>query len=787
MKHLLLTILAALFTMTAMAQNDGSTCEQAIYVDSTLVQEVEANTTYWFTANTDDLPLKVYFYPDQDTEIAPEVYVDFTCEPGVYNDEKLREIIDMALSLGLYFPLGTPFDTIDVDGKKAYTMSYERDLLEVLVALGIDYSLPVYVTFIPPVAGTVQMNNIKTTTLCTDIHQRVEMKDTIYLQANRPGLVYFPVTEWKDNKISFTWTGSTPIRAYLETDCEFDTLTSEYTYKFANQVNGFYTQQIIENDIDNYIRDAEDGNIYAYFMTPEDGQVYVSDYADHGAITLNNCISNLKSSSIDFPTAESGIALGEKVTKSSRSYRFEANTIQNQNIRLKWKATENKLAVAYFANFCGFELKASDPDVLDTVHFVYNEEEDMMIANIPFERVNKIAKQNTDGWLFMQIYRQEAGTFWWDTYEIVEPDCDSKSVLLQPNDSVYMPANYYNTSYKMPIDAWKEHAHSFTWRGSRKAYVFIADTCSFPLAPYNVHVGKYMEINPNETVELDEDYMAYLVEDFADDKNNLYLRLRSDAEGYLVTHQIEKIVIDTIETTVSACESYEWNGTTYTESGTYEHHSQDTQGKQTHEILHLTINHSVTVEIDQTTCDSLVWHGVKYTESGTYTYLTQTQQGCDSTEILHLTINYSDTTKYSAEVCDYFVWKDVKYTTSGIYTHRSQTAQGCDHIELLQLTINYGDTVELAPVTATDSYIWHDIEYTESGTYTYLTKTDQGCDSLEILQLTINSSAGFENTIVAEGENAKLVMINQSLYIQVQGTKSTEYYDLTGRKVEIME
>ena len=785
MKHVLFTIFAALFAMTAMAQNDGSTCEQAIYVDSLMMQSIEANTTYWFTANTDDLPLTVYFFPDEEPEVAPEIYIDFTCEPGVYEDQNIRDIVDLAIDMGIYFPLGMPFDTIEVDGATAYRVSYERDLLELLVMLGIDYSVPVYVSFRSPVSGSAQVSNIKTVTLCTDLHQRVEMRDTIYLQANKPGLVYFPVTEWKDKKMSFTWTGSTPIRAYLETDCDFDTLTSEYTYKFANQLNGFYTQQVIENDIDNYIRDAEDGNMYVLFVAPEDGKVYVGDYVDHGSVTIDNCITNRKSTLIDFPTTETGLAMA--ATIPSKSYRIEANKIQDKNIRLKWKTTENKLAVAYFANFCGFELKASDPDVLDTVHFVYNEVEQAMIADIPRERINKIAEQNTDGWLFMQIYRQEAGSFWWDTYEVVYPDCDSKSLLLQPNDSVYMPANYYNTSYKMLIDAWKEHAHTFTWRGSRKAYVFIADTCSFPLAPYNVHVGKYMEINPNETVELDEDYMAYLVEDFADDNNNLYLRLRSDAEGYLVTHQIEKIVIDTIETTVNACESYEWKGTTYTESGTYEYHSQDTHGKQTHEILHLTINHSVTVEIDQTACDSLIWHDKKYTESGTYSYLTQTQQGCDSTEILHLTINYSDTTKYSTEVCDYFVWKDVKYTTSGIYTYRSQTAQGCDHIELLQLTVNYGDTVELAPVTATDSYIWHDIEYTESGTYTYLTKTDQGCDSLEILQLTINTSAGVENAIVAEGENAKLVMINQSLYILVQGTKATEYYDLTGRKVEIMD
>lgn len=537
MKHLLFSILAVLVTMTAMAQNDGSSCEKAIYVDSTLVQEVEANTTYWFTANTEDLPLTVYFFPEEEKEVEPQVYVDFTCEPGVYNDEKLREIIDMALSLGLYFPLGAPFDTIDVDGKKAYTMSYERDLLEVLVALGIDYSLPVYVTFIPPVAGTVQMDNIKTTTLCTDIHQRVEMQDTLYLQANKPGLFYFPVEEWKDNKISFTWTGSTPIRAYLETDCEFDTLTSEYTYKFTNQQNGLFTQQIVESDINNYIRDTKDGNIYAYFMTPEDGQVYVNDYADHGAITLNNCISNLKSSSIDFPTAESGIALGEKVTKSSRSYRFEANTIQNKNVRLKWKTTENKLAIAYFANFCGFELKAADPDVIDTVHFVFNEEEQAMIADIPRERVNNIVKQNTEGWLFMQIYRQEAGTFSWDEYEVVYPDCDSKSILLQPTDSVEMPADYYNTSYKLVAKDWIGYRHTFTWKSTHQAYIFIADSCSFPLAPYNVHVGKYMVVNPNDSVSMSVDDIEMLNKEFTDEYGNLYLRLRSTAPGELVVRQ----------------------------------------------------------------------------------------------------------------------------------------------------------------------------------------------------------------------------------------------------------
>ncbi len=534
MKKILLTAFAAIFTLAAMAQNDGTACENAIYVDSTLVQKVEANQDYWFTANTEDLPLTVYFFPDAQSEDLPAVYVDFTCQPGVYEDENVKAIVDLAASLDLYFPLGTVCGEVEIDGEKAYMMAYERDLLELLVMLGIDYSIPVYVSFRSPVSGTVQMTNVKTATLCTDIHQRVEMRDTLYLQANKEGLFYFPVNEWKDKKMSFSWTGSTPIRAYLETDCEFDTITSDYTYDFASDVDGFYTQQVSENGIANYIRDAKDGNMYVLFMAPEDGQVYVSDYVDHGAVTINSCIKNLKSTAIEFPAAD--MALDAKIP--TKAYRIEANQLQNKNIRMQWATTENQLAVAYFANFCGFDLKASDPDVLDTINFVFNEEAQVMYADIPRERMNRIAEQNTDGWLFMQIYRQEAGTFSWDTYEVVYPDCDSKSLLMNPNDSVSMPANNYNTSYKLIASEWSEHAHTFTWQGTRKAYVFIADSCSFPLAPYNVHVGKYMELNPNQTQEISKDEMAKLAADYADEFGNLYLRLRSDAEGVLVTKQV---------------------------------------------------------------------------------------------------------------------------------------------------------------------------------------------------------------------------------------------------------
>ena len=540
MKQLLFSLLAVLCTMTAVAQSQGNSnlCDKAIYVDSTLVQPIEVNELYLFTGNTEDLPISVYFIPDEVPTNEPFIYVDLTCEIGVYKDDKIKELIEFAAGLDVYFPLAMPLNKMEQDGKTIYYVSYDRGLIDLLAALGIDYSVPVYVLFESEVTGTIQVNNIKTITSCTDLSVRgVNLQDTIHLQANKEALYYFPVSEWKGENMSFTWTGSTALTAYLEKDCAFeDRNASRYIYDFSGtNTLGQYVQNVPAIDIQNYISYSEDGNLYVLFTPTEDGDVYVKNYVDHGAVTINTCTKNAKSTAIDFPILDAGLAMEASIP--SKSYRIESDKLKNKDVRLTWKASENKTAVAYFANFCGFELKASDPDVVDTIHFAYNEELQAMIADIPRERINKIAEQNTDGWLFMQIYRQEAGTFSWDEYEVVYPDCDSKSILLQPNDSVEMPADYYNTSYKLVAKDWIGYRHTFTWKSTRQAYIFIADSCSFPLAPYNVHVGKYMVVNPNDSVSMSVDDIEMLNKDFTDEYGNLYLRLRSTAPGELVVRQ----------------------------------------------------------------------------------------------------------------------------------------------------------------------------------------------------------------------------------------------------------
>jgi hypothetical protein len=159
MKQIFLLVSLAI-SLVAFAQNDGASCENAIYVDSTFSQVVEPGRTYWYVANTEDLPVMVYFFPDEISEKEPEVYVDFTCTPGVYDDPNIIKMVEDVAGMDMHFPAAADFKVVDVDGKMAYCMSYSRELLDILAGYGINYSVPVYVSFksaVPDASNKVQV------------------------------------------------------------------------------------------------------------------------------------------------------------------------------------------------------------------------------------------------------------------------------------------------------------------------------------------------------------------------------------------------------------------------------------------------------------------------------------------------------------------------------------------------------------------------------------------------------------------------------------------------------
>jgi len=134
-------------------------------------------------------------------------------------------------------------------------------------------------------------------------------------------------------------------------------------------------------------------------------------------------------------------------------------------------------------------------------------------------------------------------------------------------------------------------------------------------------------------------------------------------------------------TTVTACDSYTWFGTTYTESGTYTHTVKDGQtpppGQLKFAICHRNPDGSTqTLYVDLLSLFLHLFHGDKLgscTPTVKYT--------------LNLTINHSSTSYTEEKACNSFEWNGEVYTQSGVYTYVTQNAAGCDSTATLNLTI----------------------------------------------------------------------------------------------------
>ena len=200
--------------------------------------------------------------------------------------------------------------------------------------------------------------------------------------------------------------------------------------------------------------------------------------------------------------------------------------------------------------------------------------------------------------------------------------------------------------------------------------------------------------------------------------------------------------------TVVACDSYDWYGTTYMQSGDYTHTLTNTAGCDSIVTLHLTVNHTTSGAVTAVACDSYDWYGTTYTQSGDYTRALTNANGCDSIVTLHLTVNHTTYGDITVVACDSYDWYGTTYTQSGDYTHTLTNTAGCDSIVTLHLTVNHSTTGTVTAV-ACDSYDWYGTTYTQSGDYTHTLTNAAGCDSIVTLHLTVNHSTASGITAVA--------------------------------------
>ena len=202
---------------------------------------------------------------------------------------------------------------------------------------------------------------------------------------------------------------------------------------------------------------------------------------------------------------------------------------------------------------------------------------------------------------------------------------------------------------------------------------------------------------------------------------------------------------------ITACDSYTWNGETYTESGDYVYTTTATNGCDSIVTLHLTINNSEIGETKYVTIchgETYTWNGQTYSTEGEYSITLSNTLGCDSVATLHLTIMPEATTTTETVVIGSdelpYTWRGNTYSATGRYIDIEQYATiACDSvIHVLDLTVLATSNYDEQSVTICETeapYLWYGESYTATGKYTYTEKyAGTDIDSIQhILTLTI--------------------------------------------------
>ena len=186
---------------------------------------------------------------------------------------------------------------------------------------------------------------------------------------------------------------------------------------------------------------------------------------------------------------------------------------------------------------------------------------------------------------------------------------------------------------------------------------------------------------------------------------------------------------------VTACEAYQWYGTTYTESGTYGHPTTNEFGCARLERLQVTINHDSESEFWVTSCEPYEWFGTTYTHPGDYEHHIPNTAGCDSLMVLHLELGDDYVMDETVTACDSYTWHGTTYTAGGDFDIEVENPDGCDSIFKLHLTLGHTTEREFDTL-ACEPFQWHGQYCDENGgTYQFTIPSALGCDSTMVMHL----------------------------------------------------
>ena len=621
-KKFLSALVVVLFATSMMAQT-GLTCEDAIPVDKNYRAHVDGPCELWYTASTYDLPLHVYFSPDSaGSTWSPEVYVDFTCDEGVYEDSKLDSLLNKMSLFGVALPMEFMCDAVFRNGKREWDLSVSKTYREQLAEAGITYNVQAYVRVVYYEGGSISLTPDSSFTSCMD-NEYIKLGDTIDILPNDSDRVFvMPYTDWQKDSVQFVWIGEQDANVWVAVqECEF--IPSEQSnYVFATYpISDGNPYKLQKQQIIDVIKDKKNGGVYyGKIIAPVAGKLVVEK--------------------IPMAPIQGGATLLEygksvNVNDANQLFCFPRT----------WGATEfvasaNAATTMYMAATPDFTPSVDDSNLI-TYH-AFTSDAGVYCNYISNKEMTEILKTTNSDYIYVRFQSAVPTTIVPNVWDASL--CANGSLMIRPNQSTAVAAKSQSTIYRLLYDDYKNCDVVIQWDGNSTLPTYIADTCSFVVSSTSPNVLKYASIKRKGTLELDN----ATIQSWAS---------RVDADGYLyvcfnptnkgnVTFAANKIAgLDPVYTSFDAAvcfgESYEWNGQTYSTAGEYTQTFPAANGADSIVTLNLTVypqTPDTTEEVTIKFGETYEWNGQTYSTAGEYTTTLQDENGCNYQATLILTI-----------------------------------------------------------------------------------------------------------------------------------------------------
>lgn len=231
MKKILLLIILTFSSLILFSQT-GSTCEDAIPVDEDFLGSFGPGE-YWFTATTYDLPLQVYYYPEDTLAKWPDIYIDLTCTPGIYEDSIVSRLVKLAGWYSLEFPMKENPRVEYIDGRRAYVIVYDESYRNLLYNEGGTYPIPAYIRIVNYTNATVEIRGNDEARKCRNTSISLTMNTALPLTPDDSLNMYlWPIGDWVYSGYKITWEGDKGLELYESTKCDFTRMES-YINKYS--------------------------------------------------------------------------------------------------------------------------------------------------------------------------------------------------------------------------------------------------------------------------------------------------------------------------------------------------------------------------------------------------------------------------------------------------------------------------------------------------------------------------------------------------------------------------